>query len=178
MLEVVPGGGVDAVTLASLRTLWWAAFDDFTEDDADHALDRRGGLHVLLRLGDLVVAHAAAVPRTVVVGDLPLAAGYVEAVATLPDHQGRGHGTRVVTRLGEELRARFALGVLSTGEHGFYERLGWRRWRGPSSVLTADGGRHRTEEDDDGLMVLTWAATADLDLASPIACHDRPGDAW
>ncbi|HEX2807062.1 MAG TPA: hypothetical protein VHN80_12930 [Kineosporiaceae bacterium] len=72
---------------------------------------------------------------------------------------------------------RYEMGALSTGRHSFYRRLGWERWRGPSWVIL-DGERVRTVEDDDGLMVLRFGPSADLDLTSPITCHDRPGDAW
>ena len=60
----------------------------------------------------------------------------------------------------------------------FYERLGWERWQGPTYVRTAVGELHRTEEDDDGVMVLRTGPTADLDLTGPLACEERPGDDW
>lgn len=156
-----------------------AAFDGrgaFTRADEEHAY---GGLHVLpLEQDGSIVAHGAVVPREIVVGERPFQAGYVEAVAVLPGRQRSGIGTALMTRLDEELRARYELGVLSTGRaRGFYERLGWERWRGPSYVL-GDAGRRRTREEDAGLMVLRGSAAAGLDLAAPIACHDRTGDAW
>ena len=158
-----------------LRALWDAAFDgSFAAEDEDHAY---GGVHAVLRHGPSVLAHASVVPRDLVVGEETLRAGYVEAVASLPTRQRRGLGTQVMDALGRLIRQQFELGALSTSAHGFYERLGWERWRGPTYVLR-DGARIRTEDEDDGLMVLRTQRTAELDLHLPIACHDRPGDAW
>jgi aminoglycoside 2'-N-acetyltransferase I len=79
---------------------------------------------------------------------------------------------------GEEIRARFELGALGTGSHAFYERLGWRTWRGPTSVRTP-AGEVRTPDEDGFILVLeTPASPADLDLDRPISCDWRPGDAW
>lgn len=157
-----------------LWSLWLDAFEgDFDVTDAEHAY---GGAHAILLDRGVPVAHASVVPRDIHVGTRVLAAGYVEGVAVATAEQGRGHGTRVMRLLDTVLRKRYEIGVLGTGEHAFYERLGWERWRGPSSVLTT-AGRVRSEEEDDGIMVLRLDGT-DVDLAAPIACEDRPGDAW
>lgn len=171
---VVASADLDAATRAALDLLWAAAFDDWTDDDAAHA---RGGLHALVHDGETLVAHAAVVPRTLLVGGAPWSVGYVEGVATLPSRQGGGLGSTAVAALGDALRARWPLGALSTGAHSFYIRLGWERWRGASYVVR-DGALVRTEDDDDGLMVLRHGPSAGLDLALPIACEDRPGDPW
>lgn len=173
-LVIADSADVDDRTIAALRALWELAFDGFTEDDFDHAF---GGVHAFLREGHDVLAHASAVPRTIWVGEQAFATGYGEAVATLPAHQGHGLGARVMRALEPELRRRWAFGALATGSHGFYEGLGWERWRGPSYVLTPDGAV-RSPEEDDALMVLRYGASADVDLTAPIMCEDRPGDAW
>lgn len=170
----------DEVSAADRRRLWelWqAAFDGqgFDRHDEEHAY---GGRHVLARSGDLILGHAAVVPREIVVGERAFRAGYLEGVAVLPARQRTGVGRAVMGLLMTELRARYDLGVLATGEaHGFYERLGWERWRGPSYVLTASGPV-RTAEDDDGLMALRFGPSAGVDLAAAITCHERPGDVW
>ena len=162
----------------AIRAILFAAFGDdpeeaFTEVDWDHAL---GGTHVVADLDGRIVAHASVVPRDIHAGDWPLATGYVEAVAVQPGEQGRGHGTAVM-RVVAEIVASYELGALGTGEHGFYERLGWRTWRGPSSVRTDDGERP-TPEDDGYLMVLVTPTSPPLDLDTPISCEWRPGDVW
>jgi hypothetical protein len=69
------------------------------------------------------------------------------------------------------------LGALGTGRHGFYERLSWRCWRGPSSVRTPNG-ELPTPDEDGYIMVLTTCSTLSIDLTLPISCDWRPGDAW
>jgi aminoglycoside 2'-N-acetyltransferase I len=71
----------------------------------------------------------------------------------------------------------YEVGFLGTGEHRFYERLGWQTWRGPSFVRTPDGER-ATPDDDGYLMVLRTATSPPLDLDAPISCDWRPGDVW
>ena len=103
--------------------------------------------------------------------------GYVEAVATDPDHQGRGVGRAMMARLREEIAARWPVAMLSTGRAtGFYESLGWERWRGPSYTRTGAG----TVADDEhgGLMILRLDPSVVPDLAVAATCEDRSGDAW
>jgi hypothetical protein len=75
------------------------------------------------------------------------------------------------------VRREYELGALSTARHGFYARLGWECWQGPTFVRD---GEHliRTEDDDDGLMVLRFGPSAQVQLAAPITCAPRPGDDW
>jgi aminoglycoside 2'-N-acetyltransferase I len=164
---------------AAIRTIMDEAFgsdDDerFTDDDWEHAL---GGVHVVLDVAGVIVTHAAVVERLIRIGDRPLKTGYVEAVATAPASQGAGFGTLVMTDVTALIRARYELGCLGTGLHDFYERLGWRTWRGPSSVLTA-AGPEPTADDDGYLMVVRTPASPSLDFTAPIACEWRRGDVW
>ena len=96
-------------------------------------------MHVLLDLDGEVVAHAAVVERELHIDGRPLLAGYVEAVATAPALQGRGHGTTVMRDVNALIGERYDLGALGTGSHHFYERLGWQTWRGP--VVRPDARR-------------------------------------
>ncbi len=146
----------------------------FDDDDWEHAL---GGVHFLAVAGGSIVCHASVVERELHVAGRALLTGYVEAVATEPRLQGRGHGTAVIREVNEHLRDAYQLGALGTGSHGFYERLGWETWRGPSSVRAADGDR-RTPGEDGYIMVLRVPSTPALDLNAPISCEWRPGDVW
>jgi aminoglycoside 2'-N-acetyltransferase I len=167
---------LSAADRRALRALLDDAFaGDFSDDDWDHAF---GGWHALVREADRIAAHASVVPRRLHVSGRALRAGYVEAVAVSPPRQRSGLGTAVMARIGERIQAEFELGALSSGEWRFYERLGWARWTGPSSVLLPDGRMRRTPEDDDGIMVLRCAATRDIDLAASIVCEARRGDSW
>lgn len=162
--------------LARIRALMDEAFHgDFTDDDIAHGL---GGHHWLIEHGDRILCHAAVVARVLEVDGSPVRTGYVEAVATLPARQRQGLGSQVMRAAGDHIGEAFELGALSTGAHGFYERLGWERWRGPTSVRMPDGTTRRTEDEDDGIMILRTARTPPLDLDAPISCEWRAGDVW
>ena len=158
-----------------VRALVGAAFGD---GYADHDWENScGGWRIVALDGAEPVAHAAVVTRIIRVAGRPFTTGYVESVATRGDRQGHGLGTMVMSPATDLIRARFELGALSTDRYRFYERVGWERWRGPSYV------RHgsslvRTEDEDDGLMVLRFGPTAALDLTAAIDCEHRSGDDW
>jgi aminoglycoside 2'-N-acetyltransferase I len=160
--------------LAEVRRLLDRAFADFSDDDWDHAC---GGWHVVVTDAGAVVAHAAVVPRVLEVGDRPLHTGYVEGVATAPARQEEGLGTRAMTEVSALLHHDFEMGALSTGRHCFYEHLGWERWQGPTFVRRG-AERVRTEDEDDGVMVLRYGPSAGVDLAAPLVCPARRGDDW
>ena len=161
--------------VTELRALLDAAFEGhFDQHDWSHSL---GGHHVAVRDGDRLVAHASVVPRTLYVGERALRTGYLEAVATAPERQHQGLGTRAMTAAAEVVRSTYELGALSTSAPGFYRRLGWESWQGPTYVVTPTG-RVRTADEDDGVMVLRFGPTVDLDLTAPIACESRLGDDW
>jgi aminoglycoside 2'-N-acetyltransferase I len=123
------------------------------------------------------VAHAAVVDRDLEIDGRPVRTGYVEAVATSPDQQGRGYGSRLMEAVSAFISERYELGALGTGRRSFHERLGWRTWRGPSAVRASSGLR-RTPEDDGCIMILETPAWPNLDLTAPISCEWRPGDVW
>lgn len=161
--------------LAEIRHLLDEAFEgDFSNEDWEHAL---GGWHVVVEVGDAVVSHAAVVSRILEVAARPFPTGYVEGVATAAERQREGLASLAMTEIAEVIRREFELGALSTGDHGFYERLGWERWQGPTFV------RHgsaliRTEVEDDALMVLRFGPSKDVDLTTAVSCEPRSGDDW
>jgi aminoglycoside 2'-N-acetyltransferase I len=168
---------LSAADTTSIRGLLDDAFASaFSEDDWEHAC---GGTHVVVTDTDtdVIVGHAAVVPRAIEVGGRPFAAGYVEAVATAPARQGEGLGSLAMTAVAEILRAEYELGALSTGRHRFYARLGWERWRGPTFVRR-DTDTIRTDDEDEGVMVLRFGPSANLDLHAAISCAARRGDDW
>jgi aminoglycoside 2'-N-acetyltransferase I len=148
--------------------------DRFTEDDWQHAI---GGMHFVLDVGGEIVAHASVVRRELHVDGQPLRTGYVEAVATAPAHQGQGLGTKVMEDVGSYIQEGFDVGALGTGSHGFYERLDWLTWRGPSSVRTPTG-KLLTPDDDGYIMVLRTPSSPAFEPTVPISCEWRPGDVW
>jgi aminoglycoside 2'-N-acetyltransferase I len=163
--------------LAALRRLVFGAFGGrFDEHDWEHTL---GGTHVLATDGGEVVAHGAVVPRWLVAGERGLRSGYVEGVATREDRRGLGLGTLVMREVGWVVREGYELGALADGSRipGFYQRLGWETWRGPTFVAAPEG-TVRTAEDDGGILVLRTPATAGLEPTGPLVCDWRAGDVW
>lgn len=164
----------------AIRSLMDRAFADdedgaFEDADWEHAL---GGIHVVAEEDERILAHASVVPRVLIAGGTQLRTGYVEAVATEPDRQGEGHGTAVMRVVGEHIASTYELGALGTGSFHFYERLGWRRWTGPTGVRRADGRVDRTPDDDGYVMVLRTPSTPPLDEDAVLTCEERPGDVW
>ena len=163
--------------LAALRGMVFEAFGGrFDEHDWEHTL---GGAHVLVVDDGEPVAHGAVVPRVRVAGGRELRTGYVEGVATRGDRLGAGLGTAVMRAAGRVVQERYELGALADGSGipGFYQRLGWETWPGPTFVAGPEG-LVRTEEDDGGILVLRTPATAGLELAGPLVCDWRAGDVW
>ena len=162
-----------AAELADVRALLDVAFGDFTDHDWGHAL---GGLHAVVVEDGRVLAHGSLVMRRLLHQDRSLRCGYVEAVAVHPAARRRGLASAVMASL-EELAPAYDLLALSASELGvpLYVARGWSLWRGPSSVLTAQGVTP-TPEDDGSLYVLPGESPLELD--GPIACDWRDGDVW
>ncbi len=161
--------------LDAIRALLDRAFDgDFTDDDWEHSV---GGWHVVAIDAEAIVAHASVIGRTLDVGDVSFDTGYVEAVATEPSRQGLGIGTSVMNAVAQLISAHHQFGALSTGEHRFYERLGWERWQGPTFVRNG-GQLIRTPHEDDGIMVMRFGSSSEIELSASITCEARTGDDW
>jgi aminoglycoside 2'-N-acetyltransferase I len=163
-----------AVLRELFRDAWTSKSEEFTDEDWDHAV---GGVHLILEEGGAIVGHASVVERELHTSDQRLATGYVEAVATSPIHQRRGHGSALMREVGGYIDGKFQLGALDTDSAPFYERLGWAVWRGPTFVRT-EIGLIRTAEEDGQVLVRLTPTSPELDLSAPISCDWRPGDVW
>ncbi len=168
--DELPSGIVDR-----LRTLLDDSFDGrFSDEDWRHCV---GGWHILLLDGQAPISHAAVVRRVLQVGRVPLQCGYVEGVATTPAQQRKGLGGTVMGHVAALLNREFEMGALSTSKQHFYERFGWERWLGPTFVRR--GARLvRTPEEDDGVMILRFGASRDVDRTAALSCEARNGDDW
>jgi aminoglycoside 2'-N-acetyltransferase I len=173
-LRVARTEELDDRTLSALHELLETAFDEFGDENWEHAI---GGAHFLLEDAGAILSHACVVPRLLETRERTWRTGFVEAVATRPDVEGRGHGTTVMRAAGVHINEAYELGSLSTGENEFYERLGWQTWRGDTGVRT-DRGTDMTPWEKGCVMVLLTNASAALDLTGAITCEWRPGDVW
>jgi aminoglycoside 2'-N-acetyltransferase I len=163
-----------AILRQLLESAWADDPEEFTDEDWEHAV---GGVHFLLQEDGEIVAHASVVERELHTGNHHLATGYVEAVATRPTHQRRGHGSAVMRGVGEYIDRTFALGGLGSGRFSFYQRLGWVVWKGPTFVRT-EAGPVRTAEEDGYVFVRFTPTTPQLDVSAAISCDWRSGDVW
>lgn len=158
-----------------IRRLLEHAFQgDFSDDDWEHTL---GGWHVVVADDGAALAHAAVVPRVLEVADRPFRTGYVEGVATAPTRQREGFGALAMVEASGLVRNEFEMGALSTGRHEFYARLGWERWQGPTFVRHGPDSI-RTQEEDDGVMILRFGPSKGIDLTATLSCEARRGDDW
>ena len=153
----------DRATIIELCT--WAHGVDFSQLFSFLPPD---GMHVIARLGAEVVGHAVITTRWLRPDGLELLrCAYVDAVATAPTHQRQGIGRGVMSRLAEAADSDgYEIGGLESELRGFYESLGWERWRGARAAQT-DAGLVATP-DEQGVFVLRLSRTPPLDVDGPL----------
>jgi aminoglycoside 2'-N-acetyltransferase I len=131
--------------------------------------------HVLARLGETLVSHAAWVTRWLQPeGHAVLYTAYVEAVATGPQYQGRGFATAVMREAATQISS-YALGALSPSDAAFYQRLGWEVWHGPLAIRTEHA---LLDTPDEEVMILRLAGTPPLDVYTRLTAEWRQGELW
>lgn len=153
----------------------------YAEPFAGYLAPFHDAVHLLAHDGDGLVSHACWIPRRLHrANGGPLHVAYVEAVATEPAHQRRGHATRVLRALAAAIAdpaLGFACGVLSPSDPAFYAPLGWEAWRGPLATRHPDG--RVTPDPDEGIMILRLPhGDATLDLDEGLAAEWRDGEVW
>ena len=175
-LTVLHTGLLDTGGLDEARALLEDVFaGELTDEDWEHCL---GGLHALLRVDGVLVAHAALVQRRLLHGGRVLRAGYVEGVAVRADARRQGHGGAVMAALEAPAGRAYDVTALATTDDGapFYAARGWQTWRGPTGALTPDGVVATPEED--GAVLVLPTGRAPLDLDGRLVCDWREGDVW
>lgn len=174
-IEVLPRTDLPPVRHDEIVALCTRAYE---EDFRDILAAFADATHVLASHGGTLVSHALWVPRTLAHDGVPLRSAYVEAVATEPCHQHRGHASAVMRAVASAVRAPDApydVGALSPFDRAFYARLGWESWRGPLAVATADGV---TPTPDQEVMILRLPHTPSLDLDGTLVAPWRAGEVW
>jgi aminoglycoside 2'-N-acetyltransferase I len=137
-----------------------------------------GGLHFLAFQDGTLASHAMVTTRWLQPEHHSLLrTAYVDAVATRPDCQGRGHASAVMHELRRTIDAEYQIACLQTDEAaGFYARLGWQLWRGP--LAGRDGDALLPTPDEHGIMVLRLSRTPPLDLDSRLTIERQSGRIW
>jgi aminoglycoside 2'-N-acetyltransferase I len=134
-----------------------------------------GAWHFLAFQGEHLVSHAMVTTRWLQPeGHSLLKTAYIDAVATLPSAQGRGHGSTLMRHLASRIDGEYVIGCLETDDQvEFYERLGWELWRGPLAGRSEQGLIPTPEQK--GIMVLRLSQTPPLNLESllTIECQDE-----
>ena len=132
--------------------------------------------HVLGRLQGRLVTHALWVTRWLQVGDAPpLRTADVEAVATDNAFRRRGFAHAVMERVVEEIQD-FEIGGLSPFNVDYYERLGWKLWRGPLFIRTEHSLEPSSEDEE--VMIYRLPKTPELNLTTPLSAEWREGELW
>jgi GNAT superfamily N-acetyltransferase len=108
---------------------------------------RRESIHVVSRESGFVACHVAVFPHCFVLDGDVYDGAYIEDVATDPERLNRGLATSAMALAVEAGASRGArLMALATGIEPFYERLGWRTWRGEHEFRVI--GREGWERDE------------------------------
>ena len=173
---VLPTAALNAATRGAIVALCNRAFAHDSSHDFTTLFDFvTDSMHVLAREGEVLVGHACWKTRWLEPEGLPpLRTAYVDAVATEPARQGRGIGSAVMRRLAQEAED-CQLQALSTDEAaGFYEHLGWERWRGQTAGRTAEG----LQTTDDIVLIRRTPTTPPLDLTTRLIADERGGSPW
>ena len=164
----------DNTQLEICRNVLNEAFDgDFSEEDWSHTF---GGIRFLGFLEKRLIAHGSVVPRKIWIDATETKAGYVEGIAVEKSYWRRGFGSSLISEITAFCRAEFPISMLSTGEKEFYRKHGWVDFPGESFV-SVNGIEIRTEEEDEGLMVLLGALSS-FSIPRKVVCETRTGDFW
>jgi len=135
-----------------------------------------GGRHFLAYQANELVSHAVVTTRWLQPERQPiLKTAYVDAVATLPNYQGKGYGSAVMQYLAKNIED-YTIACLETERPLFYERLGWEVWRGALGGRNDQGVIPTPEQT--GIMILRLAATPILNLDQQLTIECEGGRIW
>lgn len=160
--------------LRELRSILEETFGPRFDDVAwEHCL---GGTHYFLRYQGELVSHVSFAPRLLWQDGRRLNGVYGESMVTVPRLQGRGIGTIVAAMATADVSLHYEIGAFASSKYRFYERLGWRKWEGPTFVLT-ESGRRPAAPDRGAVMALLPKGSA-IDPRGDLTTDWREGDIW
>ena len=100
-------------------------------------------MHVIAYRDDAVIGHAMVSTRWMQPEGYPiLRSAYIDAVSVAPSEQGKGVGKAVMLGIAAVIDD-YEIAGLETDVFGFYESVGWERWRGSLAGRGADGSLAR-----------------------------------
>ena len=133
----------------------------------------RGGWHFLAFQSGQLISHALVTTRWLQPEGHPeLKTAYIDAVATLPAAQGRGHGSALMRYLASAIDSEYVIGCLETERREFYKRVGWEVWRGPLAGRSEQGLIPTPEQKGIMVLRLSQAPPLNLDSLLTIECQD------
>ena len=171
---VRPTNQLTTTQLSELRHLLEQTFGPRYDEVAwQHCL---GGTHFLLRYNGELVSHVSLVPRLFEQAGRRLNGVYGESMVTIPNLQGKGIGTIIAAMATADILLHYELGAFAASKYHFYERLGWRKWAGPTYV--ADESGRRPAAPDRGAVMALIPPGGGIDLSGDLTTDWRPGDIW
>ena len=136
-----------------------------------------GGWHFLAYRGEQLVSHAVVTTRWLQPEGQPeLKTAYIDAVATLPAVQGEGYASALLRQMAKDIDSEYIIACLETERITFYERLGWKVWRGPLAGRGKEG--LIPTPDQTGIMILRLSQTPPLNLDRGLTIEDQGGRIW
>ncbi|MEN2426990.1 GNAT family N-acetyltransferase [Chromobacterium vaccinii] len=133
--------------------------------------------HLMVSEEGELVSHAAWLPRELRAEGLPpLRSAYVEAMATLPERQGKGYGCAVLSTIPALIGDDYDIAALSPSEADFYARRGWELWLGPLAYQHREGLVETPEEEV--MIYRLFHTPSALDISASLETDWRPGEVW
>lgn len=173
-IRLVPSQAMSLELREQIRVLCSVAYQ---EDFTAYLQLLSPATHVLGYADGELVSHVAWVERELRVGGLgSLRTAYIEAVATLPSHQGHGFATALMQAT-PSLLHEFQLAALAPSDATFYQRLGWRMWEGPLSYIDPSGAQIDTPDEE--VMIYPLPLTpSNLDVRASLTTKWRAIEVW
>lgn len=133
-------------------------------------------VHVLAYRGEQLIGHAMVSTRWMQPEGYPiLRSAYIDAVSVAPTEQGKGIGKIIMQQVAAEI-ADYEIAGLETDKFGFYERVGWERWRGSLAGRGSEG--LIPTPDQEGVMILCLPKTPPLNKSGLLTIEDQGARIW
>ena len=177
--ELIESGRLTSLDRAKILDLCNSAYsEDVSHLFAAYTAD----VHVLARMGRMLVGHGMIVTRWLQAGSGPLLrTAYIELVATAQANRNQGIGARMMKEVAWYAAAiPYDLAALCPADTSLYGHLGWEYWLGPLFIRPR-GNSEQMETPaliptlEERVMILRLPSTPPLDLDQPLSAEWRGG---